>query len=205
MWHYVWFTIYMEAKDPLSYTGPEQYVYENLVDKNVSTSASAILSPSLTVAKGFVRLGPIKKSLSLDRKAGVVKDDFTNKAIMAELQRMKKSVERILKEASESKSTQSSSVTLLKDQDKKISSLVTTLSDTNSRSTDLVTQLQALRVVMETKFDELTSGGSSHRRGSSVEAIPLHPTEPDPPNQTQAGPQNGTRDRAGTRGTSSYS
>lgn len=35
MWHYIWFTIYMESKDPLSYTGPEQYVYQNLVDKNV--------------------------------------------------------------------------------------------------------------------------------------------------------------------------
>lgn len=115
---------------------------------------------------------------------------------------MKKSVERIFKEASESKSTQSSSVTLLKDQDKKISSLATTLSDTNSRSTDLVTQLQALRVVMETKFDELTSG-SSQRRRSSVEAIPLHPTEPDAPNETQAGPQNGTRDRDGSRATNS--
>jgi hypothetical protein len=44
MWQYVWFTIYMESKDPLTYTGPEQYVYENLVDKNVSPLP---FSPSL--------------------------------------------------------------------------------------------------------------------------------------------------------------
>jgi hypothetical protein len=34
----------MESKDPLTYTGPEQYVYENLVDKNVSPLP---FSPSL--------------------------------------------------------------------------------------------------------------------------------------------------------------
>lgn len=88
MWQYLWFTIYMESKDPLTYTGPEQYVYENLIDKN-----------------GFVRLGPIKKSLSIDRKAGKVKEEFTNKVIMGEIGRLKKLVEKILKDSSELRSS----------------------------------------------------------------------------------------------------
>ena len=57
MWQYIWFMIYLESKDPLSYTGPEQYIAENLTDKN-----------------GFVRLGPIRKSLSIALKAGKAKE-----------------------------------------------------------------------------------------------------------------------------------
>lgn len=152
-----------------------------------------------------MRLGPIKKSLSIDRKAGVVKEDFTNKAIMAELQRMKRAVERILKDASDSKSAQSSAATLLKDQDKKIASLATTLSETNSRSTDLASQLQALRVAMDTKLDELTSASSTRRRGSSFDATPPRPPGAGPPSAAQGGGgQNGSRD-GGSRATNTYS
>jgi hypothetical protein len=35
MWHYLWFWIHLESKDPLSYTGPEQYAFLNYANKNV--------------------------------------------------------------------------------------------------------------------------------------------------------------------------
>jgi len=65
MWQYIWFMIYLESKDPLSYTGPEQYLSENLTDKN-----------------GFVRLGPIRKSLSIKLKAGNAKEQISLKTVM---------------------------------------------------------------------------------------------------------------------------
>jgi hypothetical protein len=65
MWQYIWFMIYLESKDPLSYTGPEQYLAENLTDKN-----------------GFVRLGPIRKSLSIKLKAGKAKEKISLKTVM---------------------------------------------------------------------------------------------------------------------------
>ena len=35
MWQYVWFKIYLDLKDPLSYTGPEQYASLLMTDKQV--------------------------------------------------------------------------------------------------------------------------------------------------------------------------
>jgi hypothetical protein len=37
MWNYLWFLIYLESIDPLSYTGPEFYASKFIVDKSVST------------------------------------------------------------------------------------------------------------------------------------------------------------------------
>jgi seryl-tRNA synthetase len=154
-----------------------------------------------------VRLGPIKKSLSIDRKAGVVKEDFTNKAIMAELLRMKRAVEKILKDTGDSKSAQSSATSLLKEQDKKISSLATSLSDANSKSTELAKQLEVLKAAMDAKLDDLTAASTSAlRRGSSVETTPTRSPGSEPP--SQQGPSgrglNGSRD-GGSRATNSYS
>lgn len=35
MWQYVWFKIYLDLKDPLSYTGPEQFASSLMIDKQV--------------------------------------------------------------------------------------------------------------------------------------------------------------------------
>jgi hypothetical protein len=72
MWQYIWFIIYLESKDPLSYTGPEQYLSENLTDKN-----------------GFVRLGPIRKSLSIKLKAGNAKEKINLKSVMETIRETK--------------------------------------------------------------------------------------------------------------------
>jgi hypothetical protein len=54
MWKYLWFKLYLEAKDPLTFSGPEHYAHTLMTDKN-----------------SFTRLLPIKKSLSLERKATI--------------------------------------------------------------------------------------------------------------------------------------
>lgn len=42
MWHYLWFWIHLESKDPLSYTGPEQYAFMNYATKNVCLRSFSI-------------------------------------------------------------------------------------------------------------------------------------------------------------------
>lgn len=38
MWHYLWFMLYLDSIDPLSFTGPEYYASQFIVDKNVLNS-----------------------------------------------------------------------------------------------------------------------------------------------------------------------
>jgi hypothetical protein len=59
MWKYLWFKLYLEAKDPLTFSGPEHYAYSHMMDKN-----------------SFVRLVPVKKSLSLDRKVKAASNEL---------------------------------------------------------------------------------------------------------------------------------
>jgi len=35
MWKYLWFKMYLEFKDPLSYTGPECHAFEKFADRKV--------------------------------------------------------------------------------------------------------------------------------------------------------------------------
>jgi hypothetical protein len=51
MWKYLWFKVYLDAKDPLNFTGPEHYAYSQMEDR-----------------KSFVRLLPINRSLALERR-----------------------------------------------------------------------------------------------------------------------------------------
>lgn len=51
MWKYVWFSIYIDEKDPNTMSGTEHYAYQMMQDK-----------------QSFVKLIPIKRSLSLERK-----------------------------------------------------------------------------------------------------------------------------------------
>lgn len=50
MWHYVWFKIYLESKDPLSYSSAENFASQNMGDK-----------------QSFLRLMPINRSISLEK------------------------------------------------------------------------------------------------------------------------------------------
>jgi hypothetical protein len=50
MWMYLWFKIYLEAKDPLAYSGPEFYANNQMKEKQT-----------------FVRLIPLKRSLALEK------------------------------------------------------------------------------------------------------------------------------------------
>jgi inositol 1,4,5-triphosphate receptor type 1 len=51
MWKYVWFSIYIDEKDPNTMSGTEHYAYQMMQDK-----------------QSFVKLIPIKRSLSIERK-----------------------------------------------------------------------------------------------------------------------------------------
>ena len=51
MWQYLFFKMYLDLKDPLTLSGPEQHASEMLKDK-----------------QSFTRLMPIKRSLSLERR-----------------------------------------------------------------------------------------------------------------------------------------
>lgn len=55
MWHYVWFKLYLELKDPVSYSSSENYAYHCMQDKQT-----------------FLKLIPIKRSFSLEQKMGEV-------------------------------------------------------------------------------------------------------------------------------------
>ena len=83
MWHFIWFMIYLESKDPLSYTGPEQYLSENMSEKN-----------------GFVRFCPVRKSLSIQLKAGNAKEKISLESVMDTV-RDTKVISTDLKEKSE--------------------------------------------------------------------------------------------------------
>ena len=50
MWKYLWYKIYLEAKDPLSYSGPEFYAASQFNERQT-----------------FIRLLPVKRSLSLEK------------------------------------------------------------------------------------------------------------------------------------------
>ena len=58
MWNYLFFQIFLDEKDPLSFSGPEHYAFTQMQDK-----------------QKFIRLIPIKQSLSLERKNALDGDD----------------------------------------------------------------------------------------------------------------------------------
>jgi septal ring factor EnvC (AmiA/AmiB activator) len=132
----------------------------------------------------------------------VVKEEYTNKAIMAEITRVKRAMEKLVKDATDAKAAQTASASLLKEQDKKVSSLATTLSESTSRANDLSSQLETFRASVDSKLAEvlsaLNSGGASRGRGGSFD------TPPRAPGQGAAGPApNGARDSS--RATNSLS
>jgi inositol 1,4,5-triphosphate receptor type 1 len=50
MWKYAWLKFYLQEKDPLLFTGPEQFAFDQMKDKGT-----------------FLKLFPVKRSLSLNR------------------------------------------------------------------------------------------------------------------------------------------
>ena len=52
VWKYLFFKIYLDLKDPLSFSGPEHFAFAQMKDKQT-----------------FIKLLPIKRSLSLERKS----------------------------------------------------------------------------------------------------------------------------------------
>merc|ERR1711871_478095 len=73
MWNYLFFQIFLDEKDPLSFSGPEHYAFTQMQDK-----------------QKFIRLMPIKKSLSLERKNALDGDDDD----LAQIQKSIESIER---------------------------------------------------------------------------------------------------------------
>jgi hypothetical protein len=95
MWKYLWFQIYLDLKDPLSYTAPENYAHQLFGDK-----------------QSFVKLGPVKKSLSIQRRAGAVREEFTPKNIYEAIQKVQgydvdilESLQQMLRAAGETSKT----------------------------------------------------------------------------------------------------
>lgn len=126
---------------------------------------------------------------------------------MSELQRMKKSVERLLKDTTDTKSNQSTTSTLLKDQEKKISTLSTTLNDTNTQANTLTNELRALKTSLEAKLDEILSSSVGRTRRAGSFESPSRPSGPpgsDPSGEGRG--QNGSNSRnPGGRATNTYS
>lgn len=79
MWKYLFFKIYLDVKDPLSFSGPEHFAFTQMKDKQT-----------------FIHLLPIKRSLSLERKTTFGGEDTTLEAIQQAVQSISRSNERIL-------------------------------------------------------------------------------------------------------------
>jgi hypothetical protein len=47
MWKYAWLQLYLREKDPLLFTGPEYFAYEQMQDKQVVASAFTTVTLSI--------------------------------------------------------------------------------------------------------------------------------------------------------------
>ncbi len=112
-------------------------------------------------------MGPIKKSLSIDRKAGKVKEEFTNQVIIGQINLLKKLVEKVIKDSSELRTTQSTLTTLTKENEKKITTFASSLLDSTNLTESLTTEVDRLKVSLEGKLDEVLSSLSIARRRAS--------------------------------------
>ncbi|CAE7654728.1 Itpr2 [Symbiodinium microadriaticum] len=154
MWHYVWFSIYIESKDPLTYTGPEQYVFENMTDKN-----------------GFVRLGPIKKSLSISRKSGKVKEEFTLKGVYDSLSKITKFQQHLMTTTQTLSTGQSKTAELCASQDKKISELTSIIKDTGSAVNAVVPSVASMKDEIMSIMAEMSKTSGQREDADETESM----------------------------------
>lgn len=158
MWKYLWFQIYLDLKDPLSYTAPEHYAHQLFNDK-----------------QSFVKLGPVKKSLSIQRRAGAVREEFTPKNIFEAIQKVQgydvdimESLQQVLRvdgEASKTLTSQSamiakilSSVEMSDSREGQFAEMLVTMQELMaSNSTSLKKAVEQRLVTISTAVTELTS------------------------------------------------
>ena len=79
MWKYLFFKIYLDLKDPLSFSGPENYAFSQMLEK-----------------QSFIRLMPIKHSLTLERRTKLDDGVVTLEALQASVDELRKTQKIIL-------------------------------------------------------------------------------------------------------------
>jgi hypothetical protein len=83
MWKYAWLKFYLQEKDPLLFTGPEQFAFDQMKDKGT-----------------FLKLFPVKRSLSLDRqkaRAKAAEHSLDLQAVYAVIQGLENSQKELKK------------------------------------------------------------------------------------------------------------
>jgi hypothetical protein len=73
MWKYLFFKMYLDLKDPLSFSGPEHYAFSQMGDK-----------------QKFIRLMPVKRSLTLERKSTTGEGGVSLDAVIESLADLRK-------------------------------------------------------------------------------------------------------------------
>lgn len=81
--------------------------------------------------QGFVRLGPIKKSLSISRKSGKVKEEFTLKGVYESLDKLTKVQQHLFATVQSLSTGQAKVREICGAQDKKIADLATVMKDSS--------------------------------------------------------------------------
>lgn len=89
---------------------------------------------------------------------------------MMEILKLKKTIEKLLKESTDQKTYQTTNSNLLKEQDKKIVSLTALITDYTTTSNNLSLQLESMKNNLESKVDEIFLNTVSRRRGASLES-----------------------------------
>lgn len=84
--------------------------------------------------------------------------------------KVKKTIERLLKDLTEQKTTQITNSNLLKEQDKKLTSLNSSMIDYTTTTENLSTQIELMKSNLEGKIDEIFLNTVSRRRGPSIES-----------------------------------
>ena len=90
MWKYLFFKVYLDLKDPLSFSGPEHFAFSQMKDKQT-----------------FIKLIPIRNSLSLNlKKTNLDGQVVTIKDLHNAIQNIQKTHDLILQKITENDNNQ---------------------------------------------------------------------------------------------------
>lgn len=138
MWKYIWFQIYLELKDPLSFSAPEYSAFKQLGNK-----------------QDFVHLGPVKKSLSIERRAGHVTEQFTNKVIFQEITKAYEQQLQLLEELTHLRQRDVENTKTLKSHSKALEAIRKSLDHTSAAAGDTDIYLRDLQEQLSTATHDI--------------------------------------------------
>ena len=114
-----------------------------------------------------MKLSPIKKSLSIDRKAGRVKEQYTLKAVYDAVKAVVDSQQYLFRAVKDMRDNQTAQRQLQTEQDARISNLASEVVESNSALADVHLTLQQLdrsiQTLSNTFYRERRDDGSSRR------------------------------------------